>query len=253
MGDDGALGLSAGARRDHGPAGRSRVGRRPGRHARHPDGRTPTTNSPRRRRIARSRSSSPASAALIDAVHRHHLISARTHFEGVLRDTSANVVCGIGFADLSGFTALTQLLTPAELSGLLNEFSGHRQRRGARRRRTGGEVHRRRGDVGELDARTAGQGGGRPGRTPEGARGADCRSAPASATARCWPSAATTSAIRSTWPPGWSRPRRPDRSLPSRPSATSCPSGPPIVQEPLTLKGFDAPVTAYDLHLAADG
>src|SRR6185312_7002989 len=55
-------------------------------------------------------------------VHRHHLISARTHFEGVLRDATANVVCGVGFADLSGFTALTQMLTPDELSMLLNEF-----------------------------------------------------------------------------------------------------------------------------------
>ena len=64
----------------------------------------------------------PRIGALIDAVHRHHLNSARTHFEGVLRDTSVNVVCGVGFADLSGFTALTQLLTPAELSKLLNEF-----------------------------------------------------------------------------------------------------------------------------------
>src|SRR6202022_968688 len=35
----------------------------------------------------------------------------------------ASVVCGVGFADLSGFTSLTQLLTPAELSMLLNEFS----------------------------------------------------------------------------------------------------------------------------------
>ncbi len=65
----------------------------------------------------------PRIGALIDAVHRHHLNSARTHFEAVLRDTSANVVCGVGFADLSGFTALTQLLTPAELSMLLNEFN----------------------------------------------------------------------------------------------------------------------------------
>jgi class 3 adenylate cyclase len=31
-------------------------------------------------------------------------------------------VCGVGFADLSGFTALTQTLTPAELSATLNEF-----------------------------------------------------------------------------------------------------------------------------------
>ena len=64
----------------------------------------------------------PRISALVDAVHRQHMVSARTHFEGVLRDTSANVVCGVGFADLSGFTALTQTLSPAELSMLLNEF-----------------------------------------------------------------------------------------------------------------------------------
>lgn len=66
----------------------------------------------------------PRIGALIDIVHRHHLTSARTHFEGVIRDTSSNVVCGVGFADLSGFTALTQALTPAQLSELLNEFAG---------------------------------------------------------------------------------------------------------------------------------
>ncbi|EUA87764.1 adenylate and Guanylate cyclase catalytic domain protein [Mycobacterium ulcerans str. Harvey] len=31
-------------------------------------------------------------------------------------------MCGIGFADLSSFTVLTQTLTPTELQGLLNEF-----------------------------------------------------------------------------------------------------------------------------------
>ncbi|MDR3655486.1 MAG: adenylate/guanylate cyclase domain-containing protein [Mycobacterium sp.] len=64
----------------------------------------------------------PRIGALIDVVHRHHLTSARTYFEGVLRDTSASVVCGVGFADLSSFTALTQALTPAQLSDLLTEF-----------------------------------------------------------------------------------------------------------------------------------
>jgi len=64
----------------------------------------------------------PRLGALIDVVHRHHLVSARTYFEGVLLGTSATVVCGVGFADLSGFTALTQALTPAELSNLLTEF-----------------------------------------------------------------------------------------------------------------------------------
>ncbi|MBX9639710.1 MAG: adenylate/guanylate cyclase domain-containing protein [Mycobacteriaceae bacterium] len=66
----------------------------------------------------------PRIGGLIDIVHRHHLASARTHFEGVIRDASSSVVCGIGFADLSGFTALTQALTPAQLSELLNEFAG---------------------------------------------------------------------------------------------------------------------------------
>jgi class 3 adenylate cyclase len=65
----------------------------------------------------------PRIGALIDIVHRHHLTSARTHFEGVIRDTSASIVCGVGFADLSSFTALTQMLTPAELSNLLTEFA----------------------------------------------------------------------------------------------------------------------------------
>jgi class 3 adenylate cyclase len=64
----------------------------------------------------------PRLGALIDTVHRHHLIGARTYFEGVVEDRSASVTCGIGFADLSGFTALTQTLTPDKLSGLLNEF-----------------------------------------------------------------------------------------------------------------------------------
>jgi class 3 adenylate cyclase len=66
----------------------------------------------------------PRLAALIDAVFRHHTISARIHFEGVVRDASASVTCGIGFADLTGFTSLTQRLTPTELSQLLVEFAG---------------------------------------------------------------------------------------------------------------------------------
>lgn len=65
----------------------------------------------------------PRIGSMIDAVHRHHVMSARSYFEHVVRDDSSNVVCGIGFADLSGFTALTQMLTTAELSALLNEFS----------------------------------------------------------------------------------------------------------------------------------
>ena len=64
----------------------------------------------------------PRVGAMIDAVHRHHLVSTRTFIEGLVTGPSASVVCGVGFADLSGFTALTQTLTPAELSTMLTEF-----------------------------------------------------------------------------------------------------------------------------------
>jgi class 3 adenylate cyclase len=64
----------------------------------------------------------PRIGAMIDAIHRHHLVSTRTFIEGVVRGPSASVVCGVGFADLSGFTALTQMLAPAELSTMLTEF-----------------------------------------------------------------------------------------------------------------------------------
>jgi class 3 adenylate cyclase len=64
----------------------------------------------------------PRIGAMIDAVHRHHLVSTRTFIEGVVQGPSAGLVCGVGFADLSGFTALTQRLTPAELSTMLSEF-----------------------------------------------------------------------------------------------------------------------------------
>jgi class 3 adenylate cyclase len=64
----------------------------------------------------------PRLGAMIDAVHRQHLVSTRTFIEGVVSGPSASLVCGVGFADLSGFTALTQRLTPAELSAMLSEF-----------------------------------------------------------------------------------------------------------------------------------
>lgn len=64
----------------------------------------------------------PRIGQMIDSIHRHHLVSTRTFIEGMTRGPSAGLVCGVGFADLSGFTALTQALTPAELSALLDEF-----------------------------------------------------------------------------------------------------------------------------------
>jgi class 3 adenylate cyclase len=66
----------------------------------------------------------PRVGAMIDVVHRHHLFSARTFLEGIGGGPSIGMVCGVGFADLSGFTALTQALPPVELSALLSEFAG---------------------------------------------------------------------------------------------------------------------------------
>ncbi|BDY32658.1 MULTISPECIES: adenylate/guanylate cyclase domain-containing protein [Mycolicibacterium] len=65
----------------------------------------------------------PRIGALADAVHRHHLMNTRAYFEHVVREEGSSVVCGIGFADLSGFTSLTRILTTTQLSALLNEFS----------------------------------------------------------------------------------------------------------------------------------
>ncbi|WNG91068.1 adenylate/guanylate cyclase domain-containing protein [Mycobacterium sp. ITM-2016-00318] len=64
----------------------------------------------------------PRAGSLLDVIHRHHLTRPNL-FENVTDDPSSNVTCGVGFADLSGFTALTHVLTPVELSALLNGFS----------------------------------------------------------------------------------------------------------------------------------
>ncbi|MBS9532939.1 adenylate/guanylate cyclase domain-containing protein [Mycobacterium sp. M1] len=66
----------------------------------------------------------PRIGAMLDAVHRHHQVGTRTFLEGLAGSPSAGIVCGVGFADLSGFTALTRVLTPPELSALLTEFGG---------------------------------------------------------------------------------------------------------------------------------
>jgi class 3 adenylate cyclase len=65
----------------------------------------------------------PRIGQLIDVVHRQHLQSARVYFETVIQDVSANVRCGVGFADLSGFTSLSQRVNLAELSDVLSTFA----------------------------------------------------------------------------------------------------------------------------------
>ncbi|HEX4654959.1 MAG TPA: adenylate/guanylate cyclase domain-containing protein, partial [Mycobacteriales bacterium] len=67
----------------------------------------------------------PALGRVLDTLFRHHLESARMHFE---RTDSWDVVgqggirVGVGFTDLCGFTGLTQRLGMESLSQLLSQF-----------------------------------------------------------------------------------------------------------------------------------
>jgi adenylate cyclase len=191
----------------------------------------------------------PRTGAMIDAILRHHLTSARTHFEGVLRDTSQSVTCGVGFADLSGFTALTQRLSPTELSDLLVEFGGtvsdlvHTD---------GGRLVKFIGDevmwvtsspelllkvavdlVEHPQAREAGlQVRAGLGFGEVLAIGGDYFGNPVNLAARLVAAAA------------------PGQILAAADVRDELPDWPAIPLDPLTLKGFEQPVTAYDLHLS---
>jgi adenylate cyclase len=189
----------------------------------------------------------PALAKLIDAVFRHHTVSARKYFEGVTRDTSASVLCGIGFADLTGFTALTQRLTSDELARLIAEFSAavtdvvHTD--GGRLVKFIGDevmwvsatpeqlvkvamdlVDHPRAHAADLQVR-AGLGYGRV-----LALGGDYFGNAVNLAARLVAAAA------------------PGQILASSDVHTELPDWPAVQQDPLLLKGFDLPVTAYDLH-----
>jgi adenylate cyclase len=191
----------------------------------------------------------PRTGAMIDAILRHHLISARTHFESVLRDTSQSVTCGVGFADLSGFTALTQRLTPTELSDLLVEFGGtisdlvHTDG-GRVVKFIGDEVmwvtsspellvkvavdlveHPRAREAG-LEVR-AGLGFGKV-----LAIAGDYWGNPVNLAARLVAAAA------------------PGQILAAADVRDELPAWPAVSQGPLTLKGFETAVTAYDMHLS---
>ncbi|MDT7766016.1 MAG: hypothetical protein QOC63_5436 [Mycobacterium sp.] len=189
----------------------------------------------------------PRMGAMIDVILRHHLTSARTHFEGVLRDTSQSVTCGVGFADLSGFTALTQRLTPTELSDLLVEFGGtvsdlvHTD---------GGRVVKFIGDevmwvtsspellvkvavdlVEHPQAREAGlQVRAGLGFGEVLAIGGDYWGNPVNLAARLVAAA------------------EPGQILATSDVCDQLRGRPAVEQEPLILKGFESPVTAYDLH-----
>ncbi|MGH3960337.1 adenylate/guanylate cyclase domain-containing protein [Mycobacterium sp.] len=189
----------------------------------------------------------PRIGAMIDAVHRHHLVSARTFLEGLGGGPSASMVCGVGFMDLSGFTALTQLLTLAELSAMLTEFGAtvsdvvHAD---------GGRVVKFIGDAVmwvspnvERLARAAVDLVDHPRARKTGlqvrvglgygqmlAINGDYFGNPVNLAARLVAAA------------------QPGQILAAADVYEELPDWPAIVQDPLTLKGFDEPVTAYDLH-----
>jgi class 3 adenylate cyclase len=63
----------------------------------------------------------PQIGNVLDAVHRHHLEAARRHFE-LVAPTPDRVRCGIGFADLCDFTAMSSAMPMDALSKMLSEF-----------------------------------------------------------------------------------------------------------------------------------
>ncbi|MCW2544613.1 MAG: adenylate cyclase [Frankiales bacterium] len=66
----------------------------------------------------------PQIGAMLDATHRQHLEATRVHFEGIAGEIEDRAAfrCGVGFADLSGFTKLSQQLNLGELSMVLSIF-----------------------------------------------------------------------------------------------------------------------------------
>jgi class 3 adenylate cyclase len=66
----------------------------------------------------------PRVGQMLDALHRQHLEATRLHFEDIdqVQEERTAFRCGVGFADLSGFTKLSQQLTLAELSQVLTIF-----------------------------------------------------------------------------------------------------------------------------------
>jgi class 3 adenylate cyclase len=73
------------------------------------------------RAYAEATSLVPQIGNVLDAVHRHHLEAARRHFE-LVAPTPDSVRCGVGFADLTGFTSMSQAMPMRDLSLLLTAF-----------------------------------------------------------------------------------------------------------------------------------
>lgn len=66
----------------------------------------------------------PRIGQMLDTLHRQHLEATRVHFEDIDREHTERTAfrCGVGFADLSGFTRLSQQLPLVALSEVLSVF-----------------------------------------------------------------------------------------------------------------------------------
>lgn len=64
----------------------------------------------------------PRIGRMLDSVHRQHLEATRVHFEDIDIGDRAAFRCGVGFADLSGFTHMSHHLGLADLSRVLTVF-----------------------------------------------------------------------------------------------------------------------------------
>ena len=228
VGDERRAQLSAGARRRRWPGSLKRVGTMAA--SRTPDmlmDAQRQTNSPRPRSYRTVAEYHPTQfGVLIDAVFRQHIGQRPNLLRGRQSSTRRpSVTCGIGFADLTGFTALTQAAHTGRVVRAARRVRRLRQRCGARRRWTGGEVHRRRGDVGDLDPRPAGKGGRGPRGLPAGAGGRTAGARRPRLRLRCLPSAGTTSAIPLNLAARLVGAADPVRSWRPPTFATNCPTG----------------------------
>ncbi len=193
----------------------------------------------------------PRIGAMIDAVHRQHQVSHRTFLEGLAGWPSASMVCGVGFADLTGFTALTRVLDFENLAALLTDFGGsvadvvHAD---------GGRVVKFIGDAvmwvsatPQLLAKAATDLVTHPKAHRVGlqvraglgygellAINGDYFGTPVNLASRLVDAAA------------------PGQVLACAGVVDELPDWPVVGQEPLTLKGFDEPVTAYELDVTVD-
>ncbi|ORW12364.1 adenylate/guanylate cyclase domain-containing protein [Mycolicibacter longobardus] len=189
----------------------------------------------------------PRLGAMIDAVHRQHQVGARTFLEALTDGPSASTVCGVGFADLTGFTALTQVLTSTELATLLTEFGGE----------VADVVHADGGRVVKFIGDAVMWVSSTPRLLAKAA--ADLVNHPEAQAAglqvRAGLAYGEVLAINGDYfgTPVNLAARLVDAAAPRQVLASTCvrdnlPDWPAIRQEPLTLKGFNEPVPAYELQ-----